>query len=756
MRDLQEQLIQEKIRPLFKKMRIGLEKESQRVTPDGSLAKTDHPKSLGSRDYHPYIQTDFSETQMELITPVFESSEEVIQFLGALHDVGIRSMVESERLWPLSMPPALPQQDRDIIIAKLASQGDVNYRRYLAKVYGKRKQMVSGIHYNFELPKELIHCLYNQQTEHETFEKFSTQIYLKIARQYLRYRWLLTYLIGASPYAEDMYFIEDAPKQPVRSIRNSQYGYTNRPEIHVSYQSLESYVADIEKLVDHGELIEAKEFYSPVRLRGSEPLGKMLETGIRYIELRNIDLDPWAEYGITTWTMDFIHLFVMLMLWLPEDSVSDEMVDLGTEYNDMVSLEHPLEQTRFLDEGEWLLSQMADMAEKLQMPNESIDMIAAAAEQLAKPELTLAGRMVAYLDECHLSQHDFATTLAEDFYQEATRRPYQLAGYRHMELSTQIMIFDVLQKGIKLEVLDEQDQFLKLSFKGHVEYVKNGNMTSKDSYVVPLMMENKVVTKKILNQAGYRVPQGQNFSSFEKAAEAYEQFIDKAVVVKPKSTNFGLGISIFKEGMSQERYYQALELAFAEDSDVLVEEFIEGTEYRFFVVDGQTLAVLLRVPANVVGDGRQTIRELVELKNQDPLRGENHRSPLEKIMLGDLEELALKEQGLTFDSVPRMAEVIYLRDNSNVSTGGDSIDVTNQVDDSYKRMAEAAVTTLGAIVSGIDVIIPDITKPLDNVKDYGIIEANFNPMMHMHIYPYAGESRRLTQSILKLLFPELP
>ena len=229
MKNCKQLLSSEYISPLFKEFKLGLEKESQRITPDGFLAQTDHPEKLGSRGIHPYIQTDFSETQVELITPVFDSSEETLRFLGALHDVTLRTMEHDERLWPLSMPPVLPEDDREIIIAKLADQGDVNYRRYLAKVYGKRKQMVSGIHYNFEFSEEMLKELFNRQEEETSFETFRTNIYLKVSRQYLRYRWLITYLFGASPYAEKGYFSIEGVEEPVRSIRNSHFGYTNRP-----------------------------------------------------------------------------------------------------------------------------------------------------------------------------------------------------------------------------------------------------------------------------------------------------------------------------------------------------------------------------------------------------------------------------------------------------------------------------------------------------------------------------------------------
>lgn len=757
MKYLQLALASEKVKPLFKELRVGLEKESQRVDAAGHLATTDHPNQIGSRDSHPYIQTDFSETQMELITPVFDTTEETLRFLGALHDVTLRSLDHGERLWPLSMPPVLPEYDRDIMIAKLSDQGDVNYRRYLAKVYGKRKQMVSGIHYNVEFSKEMMTSLFEHQTEYDSLKEMQTALYLKTSRHYLRYRWLITYLFGASPYAETGYFVDGEPKQPVRSIRNSHYGYTNRPEIKVSYESLTSYVSDINDLVDNGDLIEAKEFYSPVRLRGCESPNGLLSKGVCYIELRNIDLNPFASYGITQDTLDFIHLFTMGMLWLEESGDSSEtLLETGTTYNERVSMEHPLSKTALYDEGNCLLDHLQEMCEKMSLPSVYRRLIDEARYTLEHPEDTLSGQIVSTEYELNRTNEELGTDLAKVYYDKAFEKPYQLEGYRHMELSTQILLFDALQKGVTVELLDETDQFLKLTCNGRVEYVKNANMTSKDSYIVPLMMENKTVTKKVLAKAGYRVPSGKEYNSKEKAELDYARFAGKGIVVKPKSTNYGLGISIFKDGASFDDYKEALAIAFLEDTDVLVEEYLSGTEYRFFVLNGETLAIMQRTPANVVGDGVQTIQELVEEKNQDALRGTHHRAPLELIQLGDIERLMLKEQGYRTDSIPSKGDCIYLRENSNVSTGGDSIDATDEVHESYKRLAEGAVETLGAKICGIDLIIPDKDLPATkSSQHYGIIEGNFNPAMHMHIYPYEGASRRLTTAVLEYLYPEL-
>ncbi|EJX54826.1 bifunctional glutamate--cysteine ligase GshA/glutathione synthetase GshB [Enterococcus faecium] len=754
MMNFKQLLLHVNARPFIDQARFGIEREGQRVDLAGNLAKTDHPAIFGDRSYHPYIQTDFSETQTEMITPVTDSIPELFQYLAAVYDVTARSIPKEEMIWPLSMPPALPEKDEAIIIAKLKNFEDVLYRRYLAKEYGKRKQMVSGIHFNFEFGDELLRTLFSHQEEFQDFSEFKTELYLKTARNFMRYRWMITYLFGASPMSEKNYFLDEShPQEPVRSIRNSALGYTNHPNVKVSYASMKQYLADIERMIEEGKLSEEKEFYTPLRFRGGKKVADLATTGVRYIELRNIDLNPYARLGINPEQVRFLQLFLMYMLWTEEKEDCDQWVAEGTTRNNKVALEQPSDQTEFHQEGREILEGMKQMLVELDWLD-SLYLVEEALTQMDHPEQTLAAKL--YQEAQLSSQQEVAVALGHQYYKESHERPYQLAGFREMELSTQIFMFDAIQKGVQVKVLDESDQFLRLQFQDHVEYVKNANMTSKDSYIVPLIMENKTVTKKVLKEAGFRVPGGAEFSSMEEVVKAYPRFAEQAFVIKPKSTNYGLGITIFKEGASLEDYQAGLAIAFREDSSVLVEEFMPGTEYRFFVIDGEVQAIMLRVPANVIGDGIRTVKELVEEKNSDPLRGTNHRAPLELIQLGELEQLMLKEQGLTIESVPQANQIVYLRENSNISTGGDSIDMTDEFSEAYKKIAVSAVEALGAKISGIDLIIPDKEiDPTTDKKAYGIIEANFNPAMHMHVYPFAGKGRRLTMNVLKLLYPEV-
>lgn len=729
---------------------FGLERESLRINQENKVAQTNHPDKLGNRSFHPYIQTDYSEAQIELITPIGKTTQDALRTLGAITDVAGRSINQDEYLWPLSMPPKLGEDD--IHIAKLDDAWERQYREHLAESYGKILQSMSGIHYNVELGKDLAATLF-EESNYDSLVHFKNDLYLKLAQNFLRYRWLLTYLYGASPIAEEG-FLNAPLKQPVRSIRNSHLGYVNHTDIKVSYQSLDHYIADIERYVSANQLIAEKEFYSAVRLRGSKHVRDYLTNGVTYLELRTFDLNPFDNRGITQETLDTVHLFVLALLWLDSSSAIDKDITEASKLNDKIALSHPLDKLPEDAPIESILSAMQGIVDYFELSDYYQGLIDAIKNQIDHPEQTIAGRLLDEID--NLSLESFGQKQGQAFHDYAWQAPYALKGYENMELSTQLLMFDAIQKGVHLEILDENDQFIKLWHSDHVEYVKNANMTGKDSYITPLIMENKVVTKKLLSKAGFPVPKGEEFADKAAALRYFSQIKDKAIVVKPKSTNFGLGISIFKESADLTAYQKALNIAFAEDDTVLIEEFISGTEYRFFVLDGKCEAVLLRVPANIIGDGKHTIAQLVEMKNQDPLRGRDHRSPLEIIDLGDVEKLMLQQQGYTPDDIPADRVRVDLRRNSNISTGGDSIDVTDIMPDSYKELAAQMASAVGAWVCGVDLIIPDKTLPASKEEpNCACIELNFNPAIYLHTYCHEGPGQALTPKILAKLFPEL-
>lgn len=327
---------------------------------------------------------------------------------------------------------------------------------------------------------------------------------------------------------------------------------------------------------------------------------------------------------------------------------------------------------------------------------------------------------------------------------------YILPGYEDLEISTQIIIRDALARGVHVEVLDRKAHFLRLSRGEHVEYVKEASKTRLDSYITFLLMEHKEMSKIILKEGGLRVPAGRQYHEPEAVFADLAFWKNRRPVVKPVATNFGVGITVFADHFDEEAFRAAVREAFSHGDSVIVEDFAEGDEFRFLVIGDVCAAVANRVPANVTGDGKSTIRELVAKKNEDRRRGVGHVTPLEKIQLADTELSYLQRQDLTPESVPADGVRIFLRKNSNISTGGDSIDRTDDVHASYKALAVRAAAAANAKICGVDIMIPS-PETAATAENYAILEINFNPVLYIHNFPYEGKNRDVGNLILDAL-----
>lgn len=743
----------------FYEGQYGVEKEGLRTTFEEKLALSDHPKSLGSRLHHPYLHTDFSESQVEIVTPALSSIEKVFNWLEALHDVLHSALDEKEYLWPYSMPNRLPEES-EIPIIRYADSKAIQYREELAARYGRKLQTISGIHLNFSFNENFISKSFEYQRDYKHIKDFQNDLYMKLVANYLENEWLLIYLFGASPYADESFYDSKSaqnlkiPDDYIRSIRNSVFGYHNDEKVKVSYDSLEDYISDIEYFVQNDYLSEDREFYGNARLRGKgSQFKEMLNGGIDYVEFRSIDLNPLSRLGLTKDQLEFYHLFFMYMVWM-DRKASNQEVEEGQKRNLITAHENPFDESQFKKEGLALLESMDRMVSSLNLESKYNDLIEKYQEQLKKPKESLSAKIALKIEND--SYLDLGRKLGKEYKNYSISAPYILNGFDDMELSTQLLIRNALRLGVKTEVLDRSDQFLRLTYKNQTEYIRNGNMTSKDTTISHFIMENKTVTKKILADDGFAVPLGDEYQSIDQALASYGKYQNQAIVIKPKSTNYGIGISVFKKSVSKKNYEEAVRIAFEKDDSVLIEEFVEGTEYRFFVLNDQVEAILLRKPANVIGDGKSTIQELIDEKNKNPLRGEKHRKPMGLLQKGEIEKLMLKEQGYDFNSIAPKDEVIYLRENSNISTGGDSIDFTDKMHESYHKIAIGIAQSLEVKVTGIDLIIPDYSKETSEEEPgYSCIEANFNPAMSMHTFVSEGKGRSLTPKILTMLFDGL-
>lgn len=751
---------------------FGLEKENLRVDANGRLALTPHPDIFGNKLKNQYITTDFSESQVEMITPVFNTIEECYSFLDNLHDV-VSLELEGEYLWPQSMPPELPEDENQIPIArydesKEGKQAEA-YREKLAEIYGRQKQLISGIHYNFSFKEDFLKKLYKETDNDLSFGEFKNQIYLKISRNLFRYRWFLIYLLGASVGIHKSYGKKCPEKmkstndsyysEHVTSFRNGICGYRNIKEYKVSYGSLKEYIEDIENLIKAGELESIKEYYSPVRLKAKDnrnALESLKNDGIEYLELRLLDLNPLLKNGID---MDSLYTIHMIMLYCLFKDESGDMYDIASanhrdsaskgRLDNLLLMKSENESILLQKWSSEILNEITGIIEELDYREEYFKgILADAREKITVPEKTISSQVLNGIKED--SFIEFHMKKAKEYREISSKDEFTLTGYEDLELSTQILLKETVKRGLEFEILDRGENFIAISNGMKKEYIKQATKTSLDSYSTVLVMENKLVTKKVLEEKEIRVPKGGYYTTKAEAMDSMEIYEGEKIVVKPKSTNFGLGITIFKDGFSQEDFERAVEIAFEYDSSVLIEEFVSGKEYRFFVIGDEVAGILHRVPANITGDGRRNIRQLTEEKNTDPLRGKGYRKPLEKIKLGEAENMFLNAQGKDFEYVPELNETVYLRENSNISTGGDSIDFTDLITEEYKEVAVDAAKAAGAKICGVDMMIKDIEAECSD-ENYAIIELNFNPAIHIHCYPYKGKNRGLGGKILDAL-----
>jgi len=446
--------------PMLAGILRGIEKEGLRVDASGALALTPHPPGLGSALTNPHVTTDYSEALLELITGTHNSVPDLLAELSDTHKF-VASQLDGELMWNQSMPAHLPPA-ADIPIAwyGTSNTGMLKhvYRRGLAERYGKAMQCIAGIHYNFSLPDEIWPVL---GTEGASPAEQRSRGYLALIRNFTRYSWLLMYLLGASP-AVSRSFLSDEPHKlhtldadtlylpHATSLRMSDLGYISKDQaqsdLQLCYNDIETFLLRIYDAVTtpwpayqaigthrNGQWIQLNtsvlqienEFYSSIRPkrsveRGERPSTALAARGVQYIEVRCLDIDPYAPLGISAETSRFMDAFLLCCAaeespFFPHNGFCrdshENFARVATEGRKPgLILARPEGQISLKDWGASLLDRVLEYAALLDAQgagDEHQQAVMAQRRKLDDPELTPSATLLRQLREEDISFHEF-------------------------------------------------------------------------------------------------------------------------------------------------------------------------------------------------------------------------------------------------------------------------------------------------------------------------------------------------------------
>lgn len=683
------------------KIKIGIEKECL------VFDKQMNPVTIDIDNLPQELTVDFANHQLEVVGNVFPDAYCTNRDLNKLLH---HPYLNDKQVWPLSTPLA----DNPNVKYNLV---DESYRNYLCSKYGITKMLYSGIHFNYS------NDLLNSEEDYFQLMK-KVYVFMPLIIQFTSFTPYDHHQLPGLKAIGKNYGLDNS----ISLRASNQYGYTNKFPLNLDYSSLEAFKASQEQLIASKQIRDSREIYTKVRLK-TKPSN--------YIELRFIDLNPFYYAGISSSQLVFLE---ECLGWLSTYQLSEEFDKQHIQANvEKVTLEGRNRQHIYTIDGKtatlaehtkWLFEQLKQTVAN-PINNSKLDQLA---KDYQKDSLDL-DIMLQIINQQNLSLQQFGIQNMHSPFTYEDIKP-QL----DMELSTKLVIDCAEKRGYKVDILSKSHNIIRVANQRKSEIIIEASRTNADSYANSLLINHKHLTKKILMENNISVPQGELLNLNQQPSLEF----NGKVVVKPLDTNFGLGISIvdfankhdLNTGISNARKFS---------DQVIIEQYLPGDEYRFLVIGDQTISVLTRKNANVIGDGTSSISQLIEEKNNSSMRGTNYRRPLEKIIIDDDLIRVLQKSGLALDEIPLCGEQVILRETSNISQGGDSYEVSRIIDNKYKLVALEAARKLGVKICGVDMII-------DEDGNYGIIEVNFNPAIHMHMFPYVGPQVDAASAILDLLF----
>ncbi len=697
-------------------MIIGLEKEMLVFKEDFS------PRNYKNEELTKFFTTDFADNQVEIIS---KPDQNIHSIVDQMYEYLNSNKLVNYNVWPLSQPGL----KNYVVKNEALGQEAKAYRDKLKQKYPTYMLNISGIHFNFSFNKKI---------------KNKEEYYFDLMKKIYIFSPLIIQFFSFTPLYEsginDKGLSEINKNKGLKnsiSLRNSyKYGYSNEMSLDLNYKNYKEYKKSIKTLIKNKKILKQAEIYSKIRL-------KEIDNNI-YLELRFIDLNPYNRLGIKVDDLIFLKKIIEYIDSINKLDIDNKYIEEANENFELVAL-NGLDKTLSLNINNkkdslknHTVSFLNEISQKSKLNDVEKFIFNKKLKDYQDENLDI-NKFINEINKKNLSIQEYGK--AKAFKKEEFSF---LLPKHNLELSTKILITKAQNLGYKVQILDEHNNIIKIYDKKDYQYVIQATKTNSDKYVNILLMENKLMTKNILKENKIKVPNGEVLTNKEELD--YKKYVSKKIVVKPIDTNYGQGITILNKKTRKKEILKALDYAFEYSNRVIIEEFFEGMEYRFLVIDQKVVSVVKRTPANIIGDGKSTIKELVTIKNNNKLRAKGYKTPAEKINIGNIEINYLKNQKLKTSSILKENELIYLRENSNVSTGGDSEEVFDKIPEYFKNIAIQTAKALDVKICGVDMIINS------NFDDYTIIEANFNPAIQMHTYPVYGIGKNPAKDILNLIF----
>ncbi len=356
-----------------------------------------------------------------------------------------------------------------------------------------------------------------------------------------------------------------------------------------------------------------------------------------------------------------------------------------------------------------------------------------------------AGQLAARL----LNHLVYGTEAGFDFTKEVEDRIIRLAERRGYGPSTLEIVSEAEGRGIPVMRLYPDRSIVQLG-QGRYQRRIWASRTSTTSGTAMDIAGNKELTNRLLRDLGIPSPRGITVSDEDEAVRQAAR-IGYPVVLKPTDGNHGRGVGVDLADEQAVRSHFAVARAASRSGSVIVEQMIRGKDFRVLAINNEVVAVAERVSAHVVGDGVNTVEDLIKLTNANPLRGVGHEKPLTRISIDSHVQETLADQNLTLGDVPAAGRFVQLKQTGNLSTGGMAIDRTDEVHPDNVEIALEAAMSVGLDIAGIDFVTPDITRSVNEVGG-GIIEINAAPGFRMHTHPTEGLPRQVGRAVVDMLF----